>query len=631
MFELLRNPTVIATFISLGFHGLLGLTTPVLVGSFSSKNDDGKNGVGVVKLSTIEQNRIPGLGPNSDTLSAIPRLTLPSNKPKALPSIPPLNSLQIPSISPNPNLNLNPSQNNIISSQNKSAIKIPSNPNIPPINVEQPKTFEPKLEPLPNVTLPDISSINRRKNRSEQPQQLADTKSASKPDRKSSEKNPAKNDFLSRNNNLREPDEMNVYNDVKPQGKIPSSKNKQPNIKPQKNNNDELAFNKIPVNPNQDPRLLDEPSFPQPEESSENKPEKKNQDSDIIKEDNLTNNNPSETKPKPTKKHPKAEINMTKDDTNTEIEKTQNSNNSETNKPKKPDKNVNTINKKKPKNKQKIARNTPNNRGIPTFGNDNPPDTSQFDINKTQPTQPYDVANNGVDITPPKKPEFPERLIADNNTNRHDFAYNRTGTTEREGYTKYEYWATKYNPNYSHIEKHSFTSSNYPKDACIKQLQGNVAIAVLVDPNGKIKDETAEIMISSGYRILNDQAIKDVKKIKLENQTDKPKPYYVEVNFKYPEKRCPQLTINNKTETQVKQSEENYDMPPQNEKKGSKKTQVKQSEENHDIPPQKEKEVSKKTDENNPLKLEQNERENIERVHEQNTEHSEQNLERKPK
>ncbi|HEY9702736.1 MAG TPA: energy transducer TonB [Allocoleopsis sp.] len=685
MFDIIRNPTVIATFISLGFHGLLGLTTPVLVGSFSSNKDEGKNGVGVVKLSTIEQNRIPGLGPNSDTLSTIPRLTLPSNKPvKALPllpPIPPLKSLQTPSISPNPNpnlnLNLNPSQPNIISSQNRPVIKIPSNPNIPPINVDQPKTLEPKLEPLPNVTLPDISSINKRKNRGEQPQQLADTKSASKPDIKSSslEKNQNKNDLISRNSNLKEPSEIGdttVFNDVKPRGKTPASKNIPPNIKPQKNNNEQQAFNQIPVNPNQDPRLFDDgPSFAQPEENSENKPEKKNGDSDIIKEDNFTNNNSSETQPNPPKKTskkekndfqeapPKAETNITKDNNNAEVNNTKNPakngsddykeeqpkppinitkngdnlkeidiNNGNTTEPNMSKngnlpinnnnssaKKVNTNHRKKTKKINVIVGNTPNNnRQLPTTLNNQGVDPSKFvpDTNNNQTTQPYTVAKGAININsnqikPDKKSEFPEKLIAQGKVLSNNFAYNRTGTTEVEGYEKYGNWANKYNPNYSHIEKHSFTSSNYPKDACLTKLNGNVAMAVLVDKNGKVQDETAEIMISSGFKILNDQAIKDVKKIKLENETDKSKPYYVEIKYEYPEKSCPKLTINNnKAETQVKQSEED-NTPPPNQKK-----------------------VSKNRDENTPVNPKSNEEEKIERHHEQNTEHSEQTPERKP-
>ncbi|ELS04908.1 Gram-negative bacterial tonB protein [Xenococcus sp. PCC 7305] len=81
----------------------------------------------------------------------------------------------------------------------------------------------------------------------------------------------------------------------------------------------------------------------------------------------------------------------------------------------------------------------------------------------------------------------------------------------------------------------------YPKDACIRRLEGASVYGVVVDSSNQIVD--AELLKSATYPVFNQQAIKDLEKYDFGNETQDTKPYQVTVDYKYNAEICPSLTL----------------------------------------------------------------------------------------
>lgn len=81
---------------------------------------------------------------------------------------------------------------------------------------------------------------------------------------------------------------------------------------------------------------------------------------------------------------------------------------------------------------------------------------------------------------------------------------------------------------------------SYPRDACLKKLDGTAKVATVADANGKVIDEP--MMITSDYKIFDSEALSAVKKHTFD-KTGKKKPYLVEVKFEYKKEICPQLSL----------------------------------------------------------------------------------------
>ena len=81
---------------------------------------------------------------------------------------------------------------------------------------------------------------------------------------------------------------------------------------------------------------------------------------------------------------------------------------------------------------------------------------------------------------------------------------------------------------------------SYPRDACLKKLDGTAKVATVADATGKVIDEP--MMITSDYKIFESEALSAVKKHTFD-KTGKKKPYLVEVKFEYKKEICPQLSI----------------------------------------------------------------------------------------
>jgi TonB family protein len=113
-----------------------------------------------------------------------------------------------------------------------------------------------------------------------------------------------------------------------------------------------------------------------------------------------------------------------------------------------------------------------------------------------------------------------------------------TGTTDEEARKNYVAWLNEVGT--SQPEQLDM-SGTYPRDACIRRLEGQTVFGVLVNPQGKVID--LDLIKSGGYALFNQQASKDIAARAFQNDTGKPKPYQVTVDFKYDPEICPSLSL----------------------------------------------------------------------------------------
>lgn len=113
-----------------------------------------------------------------------------------------------------------------------------------------------------------------------------------------------------------------------------------------------------------------------------------------------------------------------------------------------------------------------------------------------------------------------------------------TNTTYEEAETNYKDWLGK-------IQAESAADAEiaapYPKDACIKKLQGTAVYGVLVNTEGKATE--SQLIRSSGYGIFNQEAEELINKATFDNVTGEIKPYQVSVKFELDKKVCPSLSV----------------------------------------------------------------------------------------
>ena len=81
----------------------------------------------------------------------------------------------------------------------------------------------------------------------------------------------------------------------------------------------------------------------------------------------------------------------------------------------------------------------------------------------------------------------------------------------------------------------------YPRDACIRRLEGTSVYGVVVDKTGKVV--ALDLIKGDKYPIFNERASQDISSKKFNNDTEKPKPYQVTVDYKYDAEICPSLTL----------------------------------------------------------------------------------------
>ncbi len=194
------------------------------------------------------------------------------------------------------------------------------------------------------------------------------------------------------------------------------------------------------------------------------------------------------------------------------------------------------------------ARNSPTesekpiNR-LPTF----PPLSSPLPPRELINSQREEIAANSdtESNSPPTPPttadivaQRQQKLVARIRQRRESLQADKTNTTNEEATKNYVNWLVAMKAD---KPKELNITGTYPKDACLRKLQGTTAYGVLVDAEGKVTN--LQLVKSAGYPILNQQAQKDIESHSFENQTDQPKPYFVNVNFEYDAEICPSLAV----------------------------------------------------------------------------------------
>ncbi len=114
----------------------------------------------------------------------------------------------------------------------------------------------------------------------------------------------------------------------------------------------------------------------------------------------------------------------------------------------------------------------------------------------------------------------------------------RTGTSDEEARKNYVAWLAKVQD----VEPESIEiKGTYPRDACIRRLEGSSVYGVVVDAEGKVV--ALDLIKGAKYPIFNQQASQEIIETVLENDSEKPKPYQVTVNYEYDSEICPSLTL----------------------------------------------------------------------------------------
>ena len=169
-------------------------------------------------------------------------------------------------------------------------------------------------------------------------------------------------------------------------------------------------------------------------------------------------------------------------------------------------------------------------------------------------------ANSPIEITANPR-DVINRKNTDNNTNQNNVIKKETSvtplpknyqslasklekktenTSDEDARKNYVAWSTEV----ENVQSQEITlEGKYPKDACIRKLEGTTTYGIVVNKSGTVIN--TKLIKSSGYNLFNNQALKQIKNRQFANQTSKNQPYHVYVNFKYDSKICPSLSLNN--------------------------------------------------------------------------------------
>ena len=132
-----------------------------------------------------------------------------------------------------------------------------------------------------------------------------------------------------------------------------------------------------------------------------------------------------------------------------------------------------------------------------------------------------------------------QQLVAELRQRRASLSEDQTATTNEEARKNYTYWwsAVKAETKPEELS----LAGTYPLDACVKKLEGTTVYGVVVNAQGSVVN--TELIKGAGYPIFNNQALEQIKGRSFLNPTGNPKPYLVNVNYKYSSEVCPSLSI----------------------------------------------------------------------------------------
>lgn len=168
-----------------------------------------------------------------------------------------------------------------------------------------------------------------------------------------------------------------------------------------------------------------------------------------------------------------------------------------------------------------------------------PPETStgtQSDVARNwQQQPPVSAANSPAAIQEQRL----RKLALDSIQRSESLQEDKTNTTNDEAMRNNVRWISKV----GEIEPQEVSLlGTYPKDACFRKLEGSTIYGVMVNGAGKVIT-IPELIKSAGYPILNQQASQDIQSRSFPNPSGNPKPYRVQVDFKYNSKICPTVMV----------------------------------------------------------------------------------------
>jgi TonB family protein len=169
---------------------------------------------------------------------------------------------------------------------------------------------------------------------------------------------------------------------------------------------------------------------------------------------------------------------------------------------------------------------------------------------------PIQITANPRDVINGKSPQFTEDDFNLNNVNNKPaivnslpqnyqslaskLEKNTENTTDEEARKNYVSWAAEV----KNVQPKEINLTGiYPKDACVRKLEGTTTYGVTVNPQGSVIN--TQLIKSSGYNLFNNQALTQIKNYKFANNSDVSQPYHVYVNFNYSNQVCPSVSINN--------------------------------------------------------------------------------------
>jgi hypothetical protein len=119
----------------------------------------------------------------------------------------------------------------------------------------------------------------------------------------------------------------------------------------------------------------------------------------------------------------------------------------------------------------------------------------------------------------------------------------KKGTSNKEATNNFIAWVAKVQDiqEKGEIPQEIVIKGTYPRDACMIKLKGSSFFGAVVNPKGEVID--LDLLKGSKYPIFNQQGNQDLRSVILPNDTNKPKPYQVRVNYEYDPKICPSLTL----------------------------------------------------------------------------------------
>ncbi len=117
---------------------------------------------------------------------------------------------------------------------------------------------------------------------------------------------------------------------------------------------------------------------------------------------------------------------------------------------------------------------------------------------------------------------------------------NPENTSDEEARKNYVAWAQKVE---NVAPREISLAGVYPKDACVKKLEGITTYGIMVDSMGNVIN--SQLIKSAGYSLFNEQALRQINARQFENTGNGNVPYHVYVNFEYDSKICPSVSLSN--------------------------------------------------------------------------------------